>query len=413
MADDPTLGEISPVGPEPEGGGGPPGPETALFGTLNDILNVQLGTLRQQADLYTTLLPGFRDLFLAQNSYALSAVQTQSMILPIATQELYANYVALGQLAQPSTTETLATQTVDRYLSGQSVLTPEDLGRLDTIFARQRTLGEESITRFAEDAAAARGLRLTDTPIGQPALEQIRELGSDLGAARAQAELGLEQQRAQFAEAVRQFGTNLRASALQNRAAMAGGFVPGFGGGGGPAGSLPTVGAPDTGSVTGLLGQLTGQRSAAALQASGQAFQAGQGALNRQNAVDVANVGHPSAGALGYLTALAPVAAAALQYYSTARLKRGIAPLRADEYDAALDRVRATPIVRYRYRWEPDQGPLHIGPILELAPPEISDDGVRVNVLDYSGLLHAGLKAVDRRVARLETRLAPPGRRRG
>ena len=45
------------------------------------------------------------------------------------------------------------------------------------------------------------------------------------------------------------------------------------------------------------------------------------------------------------------------------------------------------------------------------ASPEISDDGVRVNTLDYLGLQHAALKAVDRRVARLEM-AKPVGRGR-
>jgi len=103
-----------------------------------------------------------------------------------------------------------------------------------------------------------------------------------------------------------------------------------------------------------------------------------------------------TAAALAAMWYFAPVAAV-----STAKAKRAIRPLDPDEYEAALKRVRATPIVRYRYKWEKDAGPPHIGPILELAPPEISDDGVRVNVLDYLGLQHAALKAVDRKVTRI------------
>ena len=39
-----------------------------------------------------------------------------------------------------------------------------------------------------------------------------------------------------------------------------------------------------------------------------------------------------------------------------------------------------------------------------LSPEEIREDALHVNVLDYIGLNHAGLKAVDRRVSRLELR---------
>ena len=146
----------------------------------------------------------------------------------------------------------------------------------------------------------------------------------------------------------------------------------------------------------------------------------GQNALNNANQLAVANVNSPAAqqaakpglSALDWFKAFAPIAAAGIQAWSSARFKRAIHPMDPDEYEQALERVRATPITRYRYRWEPDQGPPHIGPILELAPPEISDDGVRVNLLDFSGLLAAGLKAVDRRVIRLESgQLAPPTRR--
>ena len=103
---------------------------------------------------------------------------------------------------------------------------------------------------------------------------------------------------------------------------------------------------------------------------------------------------------------LASLGAAALPILlSSARYKRNITALDKDEYDAALKRVRETPITRYRYKWEGEQGPPHIGPILELAPPEITDDGHRVNLLDYAGLQHAALKAVDRKVENLSRTL--------
>ena len=87
--------------------------------------------------------------------------------------------------------------------------------------------------------------------------------------------------------------------------------------------------------------------------------------------------------------------------FSSARLKRDITPLDPDEYSRALDRVRGTPIVRYRYLWEAGRPTPHIGPIAELSPDEIRDGPLRINMLDYAGLLHASVKALDRRVNRL------------
>jgi hypothetical protein len=85
---------------------------------------------------------------------------------------------------------------------------------------------------------------------------------------------------------------------------------------------------------------------------------------------------------------------------SSARLKKHITPLDPDEYSRALERVRDTPVTRWRYQWEPDDREPHIGPILELSPKEIKLDDTRLSLLDYSGLLHAGLKGLDRKVDR-------------
>ena len=388
--------------------------EKALFEALTGILTTQGEHLKNQTQLFADLMPSYKDLFLTQNAYGTEATNYLRQILPVAYKEMLASYSELQKLSTVSDTERLATANVNAYLRGGSILTAADMGRLDTIFARVREEGTESIRQFAEESAAARGLSMTDTPIGHEALTQVRELESSLGSTRAQAELGLEQAKAQFSQASQQFGTNLRAAAVSNRLAMTTGFIPGFKGGVTGGGALPTVGSPDTGGAFSFLSGMSGQRATAGQNALEREFRASQGALDRQGRLDVANTPTPgrTPTSLDWFSAVAPVLVAGINA-STARVKRAIHPLDADEYDAALSRVRATPITRYRYRWEPDQGPPHIGPILELAPPEISDDGVHVNLLDYQGLQHAALKAVDRRVTRLESgRLAPPGRRR-
>lgn len=93
---------------------------------------------------------------------------------------------------------------------------------------------------------------------------------------------------------------------------------------------------------------------------------------------------------------------------STARVKKDITPLDTDEYTKALGRVRDTPIVRYRYKWEDEQtgGAPHIGPILELSPEEIKHPNkVHVRMLDYLGLQHAAMKGLDKDVRKLAGQL--------
>lgn len=88
--------------------------------------------------------------------------------------------------------------------------------------------------------------------------------------------------------------------------------------------------------------------------------------------------------------------------FSSGKLKKDIEPLDVDEYAKALVKVRETPVVRYKYKWEGRERAPHIGPILEMSPEEIKEDDFRINVADYTGLTHAALKAVDRRVTALE-----------
>ena len=95
------------------------------------------------------------------------------------------------------------------------------------------------------------------------------------------------------------------------------------------------------------------------------------------------------------------VAGGAAAAMSSKRLKKDIHHVGSDAYDEALTKLRDTPIARWLYKWEPDDREPHIGPILELSPKEIHyGDGTHISLLDYSGLLHAGLKGLERKVDR-------------
>ena len=85
---------------------------------------------------------------------------------------------------------------------------------------------------------------------------------------------------------------------------------------------------------------------------------------------------------------------------STARAKKDIAPVDR-EGATALQKLRDTPIFRYRYKWEPPEREPHVGPLLELSPKEIHASDTHISLLDYIGLTHQGLKEIDRDVTTL------------
>jgi hypothetical protein len=92
------------------------------------------------------------------------------------------------------------------------------------------------------------------------------------------------------------------------------------------------------------------------------------------------------------------VASGAGAAMSSKRLKKAITHVGADAYDDALTKLRDTPIAKWLYKREPDDREPHVGPILELSPKEIhAGDGIHISLLDYAGLLHAGVKGLEGR----------------
>lgn len=119
--------------------------------------------------------------------------------------------------------------------AGPSVLAvpPLDQALIEEMFSGARTTGEQDIRRFAEGLGGSRGLRLTDSPIGDEALRQQARLAAQLRSAQASTTLDLgvgtrnflEQQRqyqTSFQEGLRQFQQSLLQQATQNRMALAG-----------------------------------------------------------------------------------------------------------------------------------------------------------------------------------------------
>lgn len=327
--------------------------------TQLEIERLQLAELRRQNEALEAVFPLQKELLQSQLEITQRLIETPEET-PIQQ-----------EIREEAEKRTLA------FLRGEAPpLAPGQEERISEVFGAARTEGEQDIQRFAEELAASRGFSVTDSPIAQEVLPQQRRLATSLRGGEAQAKLSTGESERIAVENLRQFQENLRLASLQNRSLLTGRSLP----------LLPFA----TGAGSRLLGTLEAGR--------------GQTQTTRR----------PGPGALDIFSAIAgPGAILGAAAISSAKYKRNILPLRRDElevdgYAEALTKLRKTPIFRYRYRWETDTGPPHIGPILELAPAEITDDGEQVNVLDYLGLQHAGLKALDRKVDRLHATLKRP-----
>src|SRR3990167_3059989 len=99
-------------------------------------------------------------------------------------------------------------------------ITPEQTALLDQSFEGARTQADQDVLRFAETLAGNRGLRLSDTPIGSPALRERARLAGTIASSRASAGIQLAQGQQAFNESVRQFQNKLQNAAMSNRLAL-------------------------------------------------------------------------------------------------------------------------------------------------------------------------------------------------
>lgn len=285
----------------------------------------------------------------------------------------------------PALSEGFATST----LGGNTIdpLSGAEMGRIGTIYNTASRRADEDVLRFSDELAGVRGLRQTDTPIGNVTLRERSRLAENIRGAQASTELTMGAQQRAFRESVRQFQEGLRQTAFSNRMQLSGrsaaspappaippNFTPG-GGGNAASGGAQTLAA------------LGANRGTTTTTESTQGFPLG----------NLISAGGSVLGGLAQAGRLFP---------SSARVKKAIEPYDRDEYDRALRKLRETPITRWRYHWEPDDGPKHTGPILEMSPEDIKADDSRLDLLSYVGLTHAGVKALDRKVDDLADRFA-------
>lgn len=403
--------------------------ELDLMKKQNELLDIQIGELRRQNEALQAVFPQQKELLGAQLTATTALVEAQKAqtarierlaalqepviaeqlalqreTLPLQRAQLELQQALLREVAKPETPEQkelreLSEKRALAYLKGEAPpLSEAQRERIGTVFGEAETDAERGLREFAEELAASRGLRLTDTPIGGEVLERRAELARTLGGARARAELDVGRAEQEFTEGVRQFQEGLRQRAFMNRLALTTGQLPSAVGAALPTFGVPWGGGGVPGFTTGGAGELFGSVNPM-LSRLAQERLAGSATTQ---------TGRTSGGGFNWMATLQPAAvlgAAGIGLLSSRKYKRAIRPLDPDEYERALRKITDTPIVRYRYRWERDEGPPHIGPILELSPPEITDDGETVNLLDYSGLLHAAIKGLQRRTARVEAAL--------
>lgn len=370
--------------------------------TQNEFFRLQLEEIKKQNEIFSEQLPAQKALFEAQTSALSNLARLQEEQFSVASRLLEQEFTETPtqkQIREAGEARTLA------FLEGRTPpLTAGQTQRLDTLFGTQREEGQDEIRRFAEEIAGQRGLKLSDTPIGGEAVRAGERLERGLRGARAAAELDITQAETLFSESTRQFQEGLRQQAFMNRLALVGATPQGSGLLVG-RGSLPissTGGLLGPADNTGLLGVLSGERVASAKRTTTSSYN--PGFFDYFSTVLSAAGGAAGAFAASSATLKKDILPLDEREFAEASVRTGL-PLEmvrdGDEYDRALGKVRETPITRWKYRWESDDRLPHIGPILELAPEEIREDRLRLNLLDYTGLLHAAVKAVDRKVDRV------------
>ena len=219
--------------------------EEELLAAQLEFLNLQMQAVQRENEALAAVFPG---------QVQLLDAQTQTALLQAS---LFSETIAgLTPTPQEQEVRRLSTQKALAILKGEAPqLSEAQRANLETIYGTATRRGTEELTRFGEDLAAGRGMRLTDSPISDELIREKGRLTETLTAARAGAELDYGRAQQQFDESVRQFQETLGTQAFQSRLQLLG-TAPGqqrpiFGTG------LPTAGFQ---AATPLIDVLGGQR---------------------------------------------------------------------------------------------------------------------------------------------------------
>lgn len=165
-------------------------------------------------------------------------------------------------------------------------------------------------------------------------------------------------------------------------------------------------------SATGVMGAQSAQGNAAGTgqgllgTASGAFNSMGQMGLNQMQMQQNAN----SASQAGLGSLLGTGLMAGAMAFSSKELKEGGQPLDDDE---ALTGLTKVPVERWKYRAGVADGGEHVGPYAEDMQAQFGDEvapgGVGLDMISVSGQHHAAIRALAKKVDRLERRRAKPG----
>lgn len=131
----------------------------------------------------------------------------------------------LEQAAKDRTEQRSFTELINRQLkgrlTGEAFLTPTEQSTLDKLYGSAQARGEEDLLKFGEEISSQRGLRPSDSPIGNELVRERGRLALGLESAKASSTLDLVQGQKNFEESIRQFQEGLRQQAFENRLSLA------------------------------------------------------------------------------------------------------------------------------------------------------------------------------------------------
>lgn len=378
---------------------GPSDEERALQRKQVELLELQIGEARRQSKLLEESFPQSGALLKEQLELTreLASFQRAQLVRQESLEKQLLEAVKpVPETAEQKEIRDLSEKRALAILRGDApVLSPQQSELIETTFTSAEEEAQTSLRQFGEELAASRGLRLTDAPIGAEIARAGTALASSLASSKAGAKLEAGRTQQLFQENVRQFQEALRQQAFQNRLALSGRDSPGL--------NLAAVGAPGLLlGAPGVIGAASG--TAGSILERMQALRMGQATTTQTSRLRAPDQTAQILTGLGSAALIGGGIFASR--FSSARFKRDIEPLDKDEYERARRSVAKTPVVRFKYRWEGRDEPTHLGIVIETSPPDVSRDGLTLDVPGYLGLTLAAVKGVDRRVDRLERGLA-------
>jgi hypothetical protein len=228
-------------------------------------------------------------------------------------------------------------------------------------FESTRTRGTDELQRFAIQQAGSRGLRLSDSPIGETSLRAKADLEAQLASAEAGALLNVGERERIFAQSLREFQNQLEQQKFVNQLNLAG-----------------------------RAGQFGAQQGATRASLFRPQVIGGGGSVLGGIAGGLSSAGNFMQGA---------AALAAFLPKSSRKFKHAIVSVTEEESGKMLEKALETPIYKWRYNAFPDKE--HIGPMTEESPTEIVD-GDMLDVVGYLGFLLGCVKALTRKLQVLE-----------